>query len=72
MRIDYTNNTLIVLLYDDSNLKTLLNSISEIERYLHRQLSVDFASTKEIFIDVDDYFDYLAIRKLVLDFCPIY
>ena len=72
MRIDYTNNTLIVLLYDDSHLKTLLSSISEIERYLHRRLSVDFGSTKEIFIDVDDYFEYLAIRKLILDFCPIY
>ena len=71
MKIDFHNNTLIVNLYDDNNLRILLNTITELERYLHKRLYVDFNSTSEILIDVDDYYEYLTLRKLVLDFCPI-
>lgn len=72
MKIDFSNNTLIVTLYDDSNLWKLLKSVSEIERFLHQKLSIDFNGTTEVLIDVIDYFEYTSLRKLLLDFCHIY
>jgi hypothetical protein len=72
MRIDFNQNTLIVTLYDDNNLPILLASIAEMERYLCKKISLDFNGTSEIFIDVDDYYEYTTYRRLLLDFCPIY
>ena len=72
MRIDFNQNTLIVTIYDDNNLPVLLASIAEMERYLCKKISLDFNSTSEIFIDVDDYYEYTTYRRLLLDFCPIY
>ena len=72
MKIDFNNNTLIVSLYDDSNLWILLKAITEIEHYLCKKLSLDFNGASEVFIDVDDYYEYVTLRRLVLDFCPIY
>ena len=72
MRIEFNNNTLIILLYDDNNLKVVLKTIAELEKYLCKKLSVDFNGTDEILIDVDDYYEYLAYRRLILDYTPIY
>lgn len=72
MRIDFNNNTLIITLYDDSNLWKLLKAVMEIERYLCKKLSLDFNGASEVFIDVDDYYEYLAYRRLILDYTPIY
>ena len=72
MKIEFENNTLIVNLYDDTNLSIFLQSVKEIERYLCKRLSVDFTSESEILIDVDDYYEYVSLRKVILDFCPIY
>ena len=72
MKIEFENNTLIVNLYDDTNLSIFLQSVKEIERYLCKRLSVDFTSESEILIDVDDYYEYVSLRRIILDFCPIY
>jgi hypothetical protein len=72
MKIDFQNNTLIVTLYDDNNLHILLNSITEIERYLCKKLSLDFNGASEVFIDVEDYYEYVTLRRKILDYTPIY
>ena len=72
MKIDFQNNTLIVTLYDDNNLYILLNSITEIERYLCKKLSLDFNGASEVFIDVEDYYEYVTLRRKILDYTPIY
>ena len=72
MRIDFNNNTLIITLYDDSNLWKLLKAVTEIERYLCKKLSLDFNSASEVLIDVDDYYEYVTLRRKILDYTPIY
>lgn len=72
MRIDFNNNTLIVTLYDNNNLSILLTSITEIERYLCKKLSLDFNGASEVLIDVDDYYEYVTLRRKILDYTPIY
>ena len=72
MRIDFNNNTLIVTLYDDNNLWKLLKSITEIETYLCKKLSLDFNGASEVLIDVDDYYEYVTLRRKILDYTPIY
>lgn len=72
MKIEFNNNTLIVNLYNDNQLQIFLQSMKEIERYLCKRLSVDFTSASEILIDVDDYYEYVSLRRVILDFCPIY
>ena len=72
MKIDFHNNTLIVTLYDDNNLSILLNSITEIERYFCKKLSLDFNGASEVFIDVEDYYEYVTLRRKILDYTPIY
>jgi hypothetical protein len=45
------------------------------EKLLCKKLSVDeddFDELGEIYIDVDDYYEYLAYRRLILDYTPIY
>ena len=32
----------------------------------------DFEEFNELQIDVNDYYEYLTYRRLLLDFCPIY
>ena len=72
MRIDFNNNTLIVTLYDDNNLWKLLKAITEIETYLCKKLSLDFNGTSEVLIDVEDYYEYVTLRRKILDYTPIY
>ena len=75
MRIDFSHNTLIITLYDLENVYFVLNAIEEIERKLCKNLSVDedyLEDFNELHIDVDDYYEYVALRRLVLDFCPIF
>ena len=72
MRIDFNNNTLIVTLYDDNNLWKLLKAITEIETYLCKKLSLDFNGANEVLIDVEDYYEYVTLRRKILDYTPIY
>ena len=75
MRIDFSHNTLIITLYDLENVGFVWNAIEEIERKLCKNLSVDedyLEDFNELHIDVDDYYEYVALRRLVLDFCPIF
>ena len=72
MRIDFNNNTLIVTLYDDNNLWKLLKAITEIETYLCKKISLDFNGANEVLIDVEDYYEYVTLRRKILDYTPIY
>lgn len=72
MRIDFNSNTLIVTLYDDNNLGKLLKAITEIETYLCKKLSLDFNGASEVLIHVEDYYEYVTLRRKILDYTPIY
>ena len=75
MKIDFSKNTLIITLYNPDNLGLVWSAIAEMESMLCKKLSVDeddFDKFNEIQIDVNDYYEYLTYRRLLLDFCPIY
>ena len=75
MKIDFSNNTLIITLYNPDDIYHIWNTIDEMERTLCKKLDIDeddFDEFNEIHIEVDDYYEYLAYRKLILDFTPIY
>ena len=75
MKIDFSKNTLIITLYDKENVYHIWNTIDEMERTLCKKLDVDeddFDEFNEIRIDVDDYYEYLAYRRIILDYTPIY
>ena len=75
MKIDFSKNTLIITLYDKENIYHIWNTIEEMERTLCKKLDVDeddFEEFNEIHIDVDDYYEYLAYRRMILDYTPIY
>ena len=75
MKIDFSKNTLIITLYNPENVSLIWNTIEEMEKKLCKKLDVDeddFEEFNEIHIDVDDYYEYLAYRRLILDYTPIY
>ena len=75
MKIDFSKNTLIITLYNPDNIQLIWNTIEEMEKTLCKKLDVyddDFEEFNEIHIDVDDYYEYLAYRRLILDYTPIY
>ena len=75
MKIDFSKNTLIITLYDKENIYHIWNTIEEMERTLCKKLDVDeddFDEFNEIQIEVDDYYEYLAYRRMILDYTPIY
>ena len=75
MKIDFSKNTLIITLYNPDNLGLVWSAIAEMETMLCKKLDVDeddFDEFNEIQIDVNDYYEYLTYRRLLLDFCPIY
>ena len=75
MKIDYSNNTLIITLYNSDDIYHIWNTIDEMERKLCKQLDIDeddFDEFNEIHIEVDDYYEYLAYRRMILDYTPIY
>ena len=75
MKIDFSKNTLIITLYNPDNIGLVWSAIAEMETMLCKKLDVDeddFDEFNEIQIDVNDYYEYLTYRRLLLDFCPIY
>ena len=75
MKIDFSKNTLIITLYNPDNIGLLRSAIEEMETMLCKKLDVDednFDEFNELQIDVNDYYEYLTYRRLLLDFCPIY
>lgn len=75
MKIDFSKNTLIITLYNPDNIQLIWNTIDEMEKTLCKKLDIcddDFEEFNEIHIDVDDYYEYLAYRRLILDYTPIY
>ena len=75
MKIDFSKNTLIITLYNPENVFLIWNTIEEMEKTLCKKLNVDdddFVEFYVIHIDVDDYYEYLAYRRLILDYTPIY
>lgn len=74
MQIDFNNNTLIITLRNHDNIVPLWNTIEEVERLLCKKLSVDEDDCDEfgeIHIDVDDYYEYQAYKRLIYNFYPI-
>ena len=75
MKIDFSKNTLIITLYNPEDIVYVWSAIKEMETMLCKKLDVDeddFEEFNEIQIDVNDYYEYLTYRRLLLDFCPIY
>ena len=75
MKIDFSKNTLVITLYNPENVSLIWNTIEEMEKTLCKKLNVDdddFNEFNEIHIDVDDYYEYIAYRRLILDYTPIY
>ena len=75
MKIDFNKNTLIITLYNPDNIQLIWNTIEEMEKTLCKKLNVDdddFEEFNEVHINVDDYYEYLAYRRLILDYTPIY
>ena len=75
MKIDFNRNTLILTLYNPDNISLIWNTIEEMERILCKKLDIDeddFDEFNEIHIEVDDYYEYLAYRRMILDYTPIY
>ena len=50
----------------------MYNTLDEIERLLCKKLDVEKNENGDVLVDVDDYYQYLALRRKVLDYCPIY
>ena len=74
MKIDFSKNTLIITLYDKENIYHIWNTIEEMERTLCKKLDVDeddFDEFNEIHIDVDDYYEYQAYRRLIYNYTPV-
>lgn len=74
MKIDYHNNTLIITLFDTDNLDIIHNVLDEMKRFLCKKISVDDSQLEEhneIHIDVDDYYEYQAYRRLIFNYCSI-
>ena len=68
MKIDFSNNTLIITLYNSDDIYHIWNTIDEMERILCKKLDIDgddFDEFNEIHIEVDDYYEYLAYRRMI-------
>ena len=72
MRIEYETNTLVIIVHDKDNLYLVYNTLEEIERLLCKKLDVEESEDGDVLVDVDDYYEYLTLRRKVLDYCPIY
>jgi hypothetical protein len=72
MRIEYETNTLVIIVHDKDNLYLVYNTLEEIERLLCKKLDVEETEDGDILVDVDDYYEFLTLRRKVLDYCPIY
>ena len=72
MRIEYETNTLVIIVHDKENLYLVYNTLKEIERLLCKELDVEENEYGDVLVDVDDYYEFLSLRRKVLDYCPIY
>ena len=72
MRIEYETIALVIIVHDKNNLYLVYNTLDEIERLLCKKLDVEETEDGDVLIDVDDYYEFLALRRKVLDYCPIY
>ena len=72
MRIEYETNTLVIIVHDKDNLYLVYNTLEEIERLLCKKLDVEENEDGNVLVDVDDYYEFLTLRRKVLDYCPIY
>ena len=72
MRIEYETNTLVIIVHDKDNLYLVYNTLDEIQRLLCKKLDVEETEDGDILVDVDDYYEFLSLRRKVLDYCPIY
>ena len=73
MRIEYETNTLILIIYSENDLVHVYNTLDEIERFLCKKLDVEQNEENELefMIDVDDYYEYQSLRRLILNYCSV-
>ena len=72
MKIEYETNTLVIIVHDKDNLYLVYNTLNEIQRLLCKKLDVEETEDGDVLVDVDDYYEFLSLRRKVLDYCPIY
>ena len=72
MKIEYETYTLVIIVHDKDNLYLVYNTLEEIERLLCKKLDIEETEDGDILVDVDDYYEFLTLRRKVLDYCPIY
>ena len=74
MKIDFHNNTLIITIYDLDNLDVIQNAIEEMTKFLCKKIKVDDTDLEdynELHIDVDDYYEYQAYKRLIYNYTTI-
>ena len=69
MKIDYTQNTLIITLYDKENVYHIWNTIEEMERMLCKKLSIDEDDFDELG-EIEHAFA-VTVQKYVINRCVI-
>lgn len=76
MKIEYVSNNftgnLIVTVFNLEEIFEVEKALGFIEKFLCRTFDYDVDyEYKEISVTVDDYYEYLSIRRLILDHCSI-
>ena len=76
MKIDYVSNNftgnLIVTVFNLEDIFEVEKALEFIEKFLYKHIDYDVDyEYKEINVTVDDYYEYLSIRRLILDHCSV-
>ena len=76
MKIDFVSNNftgnLIVTVFNIEDIFEVEKALEFIAKFLCKILDYDVDyEYKEISVTVDDYYEYLSLRKLVLDHCSV-
>ncbi len=76
MKIDYVSNNslgnLIVTVFHLEDIFAVEKALEFIEKFLCKCIDYDVDyEYKEVNVTVDDYYEYLSIRRLILDHCSV-
>ena len=76
MKIDYVSNNftgnLIVTVFNLEDIFEVEKALEFIEKFLSKHIDYDVDyEYKEINVTVEDYYEYLSIRRLILDHCSV-
>ena len=76
MKIDFVSNNftgnLIVTVFNLEDIFEVKKALEFIAKFLSKTLDYDVDyEYREISVTVDDYYEYLSLRRLVLDHCSV-